>query len=58
MTTGTINLSRLRLGRLARLRAELVKRDFAACILVDPVNIRYASGARNMQVFHLRNPAR
>jgi len=58
VTTGTINLSRLRLGRLARLRAELVKRDLAACILVDPVNIRYASGARNMQVFHLRNPAR
>src|SRR5262245_37905483 len=29
-----------------------------ACVLVDPVNIRYATGARNMQVFHSRNPAR
>jgi Xaa-Pro aminopeptidase len=29
-----------------------------ACVLVDPVNIRYATGARNMQVFHARNPAR
>ena len=58
MTTETIDLPRLRLGRLARLRAELRKNDLAACILVDPVNIRYATGARNMQVFHLRNPAR
>ena len=29
-----------------------------ACVLVDPVNVRYATGARNMQVFHLRNPVR
>ena len=56
--TGTIDAKRLRLGRLARLRAELETLDLAACILVDPVNIRYATGARNMQVFHLRNPAR
>ncbi|MGH6945582.1 MAG: aminopeptidase P family N-terminal domain-containing protein, partial [Geminicoccaceae bacterium] len=48
----------LRQGRLARLRAELAKRDLAACILLDSVNIRFATGARNMQVFHLRNPAR
>ena len=27
-------------------------------MLLDPVNIRYATGARNMQVFHARNPAR
>jgi Xaa-Pro aminopeptidase len=58
VTTATIDLPRLRLGRLTRLRAELRKNDLAACILVDPVNIRYATGARNMQVFHLRNPAR
>jgi Xaa-Pro dipeptidase len=56
--TKTVDLPRLRLGRLGRLRAELAKRDLAACILIDPVNIRYATGARNMQVFHLRNPAR
>src|SRR5262245_44977903 len=30
----------------------------SACVLVDPVSIRYVCGARNMQVFHLRNPAR
>ena len=26
--------------------------DYDACILFDAVNIRYASGARNMQVFY------
>jgi Xaa-Pro aminopeptidase len=36
----------------------MAARDIAACLLVDPVNIRYATGARNMQVFHLRNPSR
>ncbi len=49
---------RLRLGRLARLREQLKRRDLAGCVLVDPVNVRYATGARNMQVFHSRNPAR
>lgn len=48
----------LRRGRLARLRAEMAARGCAACVLLDPVNIRYATGARNMQVFMLRNPAR
>ncbi|NIR30961.1 MAG: aminopeptidase P family protein [Gammaproteobacteria bacterium] len=48
----------LRRGRLARLRAEMAACDCAACVLLDPVNIRYATGARNMQVFMLRNPAR
>lgn len=48
----------LRAYRLARLRAEMAKREIAACLLFDPVNVRYASGARNMQVFHQRNPAR
>ena len=49
---------RLARGRLARIRAELARRDCGACVLLDPVNIRYATGARNMQVFMLRNPAR
>ena len=44
--------------RLERFRAEMAKRDIAACVLFDPVNIRYASGARNMQIFNARNPAR
>jgi Xaa-Pro aminopeptidase len=53
-----VDQRRLRLGRLQRVRDELRRRDLAACVLLDPVNIRYATGARNMQVFHLRNPAR
>ena len=31
--------------------------DIDALILSDPVNIRYATGARNMQVFSMRNAA-
>jgi len=53
-----IDLVALRAHRLGRLRAEMAARDIAACVLFDPVNIRYATGARNMQVFHARNPAR
>ncbi|MGF1610800.1 MAG: aminopeptidase P family N-terminal domain-containing protein, partial [Kiloniellales bacterium] len=51
-------MARLRLGRLARLRRELAARDIPCCVLLDPVNLRYACGARNMQVFMARNPAR
>src|SRR5262245_46769840 len=58
MDLNEIDLKSLRLGRLGRVRAQLSARDLAGCVLVDPVNIRYASGARNMQVFHARNPAR
>ena len=36
----------------------MASRDVAAVLLTDPVNIRYASGARNMQIFTARNPAR
>lgn len=55
---GEIDLIALRGYRLQRLRDEMRKRGVAACVLFDPVNIRYATGARNMQVFHARNPAR
>ena len=58
MTGGLFDPARLRRGRLERLRAELVRQDLAACVLLDPVNIRYATGARNMEVFHRRNPSR
>jgi len=53
-----INPARLRQSRLARVRAELKKRDYGACVLIDPVNSRYATGTRNMQIFTARNPAR
>ncbi|MGB1504160.1 MAG: M24 family metallopeptidase [Acidimicrobiales bacterium] len=48
----------LRAFRLGRLRSEMADRDIGACVLTDPVNIRYACGARNMQIFTARNPAR
>ncbi|MFW6274711.1 MAG: M24 family metallopeptidase [Spirochaetota bacterium] len=50
-----IDLKAVRLYRLGRVRAEMARRDIAALILSDPVNIRYASGTRNMQVFCARN---
>jgi Xaa-Pro dipeptidase len=53
-----VDIVAVRTYRLSRVRDEMAKRDIAACILFDPVNIRYASGARNMQIFNARNPAR
>jgi Xaa-Pro dipeptidase len=53
-----VDLARLRTGRLAKLRAELARRDMAAMVLYDPINIRYATDASNMQVWCLHNPAR
>lgn len=49
----------VRAWRQGRVRAEMAARGIDAVILMDPVNIRYATGARNMQVFSMRNgPAR
>jgi Xaa-Pro dipeptidase len=45
-------------ARLERLRRELAAREIGACVLFDPVNLRFATGSRNMQVFMSRNPAR
>ncbi|MDX1691409.1 MAG: Xaa-Pro peptidase family protein [Acidimicrobiia bacterium] len=56
--TDDVDLAAVRRYRLERVRAEMRRRDIAACLLFDPVNIRYATGARNMQVFTSRNPAR
>ncbi|MFW8634882.1 M24 family metallopeptidase [Cribrihabitans pelagius] len=54
-----IDLGAVRRYRLDRVRGEMIKRGIAALILSDPVNIRYATGTRNMQVFSMRNaPAR
>jgi Xaa-Pro dipeptidase len=53
-----IDLAAVRGHRLGRVREQMAAYDLDACVLLDPVNIRYATGARNMQVFHARNPAR
>lgn len=50
-----IDLAAVRRYRQGRVRAEMAKRGIAAVILSDPVNIRYATGTRNMQVFSMRN---
>lgn len=47
------DMSRLRAYRLARVREQLRSRDLAGCLLFDPVNIRYATGTRNMAVWTL-----
>lgn len=48
----------LRGWRLERLRAELRKRDYAGALLSDPMNIRYATGTRNMAVWTMHAPGR
>ncbi|MXN67257.1 M24 family metallopeptidase [Stappia sp. GBMRC 2046] len=52
---GEIDLVAVRSYRQQRVREEMRKRDIAALILTDAVNIRYATGTRNMQIFTSRN---
>lgn len=44
--------------RLRRVRDELKKRDIAAIVLFDPLNIRYAADSTNMQLWISHNAAR
>jgi Xaa-Pro aminopeptidase len=53
-----IDMRRLRAYRLGRVQAGLKERGYGAAVLFDPINIRYATGARNMQVWGLHNAAR
>ncbi len=54
-----IDLRAVRAYRLASVRREMAARNIDAVILSDAVNIRYATGTRNMQIFSSRNaPAR
>lgn len=48
----------LRAGRLARLRAMMADEGYAAIVLFDPYNQRYATGSRNMFGYFLRNSTR
>ncbi|MFQ5983215.1 MAG: M24 family metallopeptidase [Woeseiaceae bacterium] len=48
----------LRRYRLSRIREQLKRRDYAAAVLFDPINIRYATGTSNMQVWVLHNAVR
>jgi Xaa-Pro aminopeptidase len=54
-----IDMEQVRRYRLERVRSQMIEYGIDAVVLSDPVNIRYASGTRNMQVFSSRNqPAR
>ena len=50
-TAAPLDMSRLRRYRLGRVREQLKARDCAGCLLIDPINIRYATGSRNMSVW-------
>ena len=54
----SIDEPKLRAERLAKVRAELVKRDYGAALLSDPMNIRYATGSHNIEVWTLHGPGR
>jgi len=55
---GQIDMVALRTHRLARVQAELRRLDVAGILLADPVNIRYASGIRNMQTWSFHSTFR
>ncbi len=50
-TEAPIDLVKMRAYRLGRLRAQLKKQDIAACVLLSPYSIRYATGVRNCAIF-------
>ena len=54
----TIDQTALFRYRLERLRAELRKRDYAGAVLSDPMNLRYATGTRNMAIWTAHAPGR
>ena len=53
-----IDFDKLRSYRLDRVRKELEKNNLQACILFDPVNVRYALDTLNMSVYNMHNLTR
>ena len=53
-----INFEELRSYKLNRVKKELEKQDLEACLLFDPVNIRYALDTTNMSVYNMHNLTR
>ena len=53
-----INFQKLRSYRLDRVKKELEKNNLEACILFDPVNVRYALDTLNMSVYNMHNLTR
>lgn len=56
-TEADIDMKRLRAYRMGRLRDEIARLDCGACLFLDPINIRYATGHRNVAVFQTHLPA-
>ena len=50
--------TRMYIERKERLQAHMRERDLGGMVLYDPVNVRYATGCRNMQVWALHNSSR
>ena len=48
----------MRAYRLERVREQLRRRDCAAALFTDPINVRYATDSTNMQVWCSHNPVR
>jgi len=53
-----IDFNKLRSYRLDRVKKKLEKNNLEACILFDPVNIRYALDTVNMSVYNMHNLTR
>ena len=53
-----IDFDKLRSYRLDRVKKELEKNNIEACILFDPVNVRYALDTVNMSVYNMHNLTR
>ncbi len=53
-----INFDKLRSYRLDRVKKELEKNNLEACILFDPVNVRYSLDTVNMSVYNMHNLTR
>src|SRR5438309_10705587 len=48
----------IRAYRLNRLRQLLAEADLGGIVIFDPINLRYATGSRNMQVWTMHNVCR
>ncbi|MEM6423065.1 MAG: aminopeptidase P family protein, partial [Pseudomonadota bacterium] len=52
------DLPAMRAWRHRRLVEHVVERGWAGILMVDPLNIRYATDSTNMQVWNMHNPFR
>ncbi|WP_051927480.1 M24 family metallopeptidase [Ruegeria halocynthiae] len=53
-----VDEAKMRMERLDRLQQQLAANDLGGILLYDPINIRYATDCRNMQIWTMHNAAR